>query len=200
MVHHNALYGDATVETNREGHGSLTGGPILGFAAVDSQQRDEGHARIALSVLLTMPARMGLWMPWSGHPTRNAGQPGSYPCRCLARSLYYAVVKSNAACGEWRMNRSTIARHVHPAVFVLIGLLCFGVTMQILGAPVSFWDMDMNETEDLVESSLEEECALPSLGIATSVSRYRKFYSLSPPLDQGILLAQSLFHPPLSHA
>jgi len=98
------------------------------------------------------------------------------------------------------MNRSTIARHVHPAVFVLIGLLCFGVTMQILGAPVSFWDMDMNETEDLVESSLEEECALPSLGIATSVSRYRKFYSLSPPLDQGILLAQSLFHPPLSHA
>lgn len=108
--------------------------------------------------------------------------------------------KSNAACGEWRMNRSTIARHVHPAVFVLVGLLCFCVTMQILGAPVSFWDMDMNETEDLVESSLQDECALPSLGIATSVSPHRSLYSPSPPLDQGILLAQFLFHPPISHA
>ena len=104
----------------------------------------------------------------------------------------------NAACGEWRMNRSTIASHVHPAVFVLIGLLCFCVTMQILGAPVSFWDM--NETENLVESSLQEECALPSLGIAISVSIHRSLYSPSPPLEYDILLAQSLFHPPLSHA
>ncbi len=98
------------------------------------------------------------------------------------------------------MNRSTIARHVHPAVFVLIGLLCFCVTMQILGAQVSFWDMDMNETEDLVESSLQEGFSLLSLGMAISVSSHRSLYSPSPPLDQGILLARTLFHPPISHA
>jgi hypothetical protein len=96
------------------------------------------------------------------------------------------------------MNRSTIARHLHPSVFVLIGLLCFCVTMQILGVPISFWDM--NESEDLVESSLLEGFSLPSLGIAISVSLHRSLYSPSPPLEHDILLAQSLFHPPLSHA
>lgn len=166
---------------------------------MDSQQRDDGHARIALSVLLTMPARMGLWMPWSGHPTRNARADQGATLVVASTKVYTTVVvKSNAACGEWRMNRSTIARQVHPAVFVLIGLLCFCVTMQILGAPVSFWDMD--ETEDLVESSLQEGVSLPSTAQELSVSRYRKFYSPSPPLKYDILLAQSLFHPPLSHA
>jgi hypothetical protein len=96
------------------------------------------------------------------------------------------------------MNRSTTASHVHPAVFFVIGLLCLCVTMQILGVPVSFWDM--NETEDLVESSLLEGFSLPSTAPELSVSRYRKFYSPSPPLKYDILLAQSLFHPPLSHA
>jgi hypothetical protein len=96
------------------------------------------------------------------------------------------------------MNRSTTARHCHPAALVLIGLVCFCVTMQILGSPISFWDM--NEIEDLVESSLQEGISLPSTVPELSVSQYRKFYSPSPPLKYDILLAQSLFHPPLSHA
>jgi hypothetical protein len=96
------------------------------------------------------------------------------------------------------MNRSTIARHVHPAVFFVIGLLCFCVTMQILGVPGSFWDV--NEPEDLVESSLLEEFSLPSAVPELLVSQYRKLYSPSPPLEYDLLLAQSLFHPPLSHA
>jgi hypothetical protein len=107
-------------------------------------------------------------------------------------------VKRNAACGEWRMNRSTIARHFHRSVFVLIGLLCFCVTMQILGVPISFWDMD--ETGDLVESSLLEGFSLPSVGTAISVSLHRSLSSPSPPLEYDIMLAQSFFHPPLSHA
>jgi hypothetical protein len=96
------------------------------------------------------------------------------------------------------MNRSTIARHVHPSVFVLIGLLCLCVTMQILGVPVSFGEM--NEAEDLVESSLLEGFSLPSAVPELSVSQYRKFNSPSPPLEHDILLARSLFHPPISHA
>ena len=96
------------------------------------------------------------------------------------------------------MNRSTTTSHFHPAVFVLIGLLCFCLGMQILGAPVSFWDV--SETEDLVESSLLEGFSLPALGIAISVSLHTSLYSPSLPLKHDILLAQSLFHPPMSHA
>jgi hypothetical protein len=96
------------------------------------------------------------------------------------------------------MNRSTTACHVHPAVFFLIGLLCLCVAMQILGAPISLWDI--HQSVDLLESSPLEELSLPSAAPELSVSRYRKFYSPSPPLEYAILLAQSFFHPPLSHA
>ena len=96
------------------------------------------------------------------------------------------------------MNRSTIAGHFHPSLFVLIGLLCLCVTMQILGVPFSFWDM--NETGDLVESSLLEGFALPSRETPFWVFLHRSFYSPSPPLEHDILLARSLFHPPNSHA
>jgi hypothetical protein len=101
-------------------------------------------------------------------------------------------VKSNAACGQGRMDKSMIAR------FVLIGLLCFCVTMQTLGTPVSFWEM--NEAEDLVESSLLEGFSLPSLGVAVSVSLNGSLSSASLALEHNILLAQSLFHPPISYA
>jgi hypothetical protein len=70
--------------------------------------------------------------------------------------------------------------------------------MQILGAPISLWDI--HQSVDLEESSPLEELALPSTTPELSVSRYRKFYSPSPPLEYDILLAQSLFRPPLSHA
>ena len=96
------------------------------------------------------------------------------------------------------MNRSTTACHVHPAVFFLIGLLCLCVAMQILGAPISLWDI--HQSVDLLESSPLEELSLPSAAPELSVSRYRKFYSPSPPLEYAILFAQSFFHPPLSHA
>ena len=96
------------------------------------------------------------------------------------------------------MNRSTTACHVHPAVFFLIGLLCLCIAMQILGAPISLWDI--HQSVDLEESSPLEELALPSTTPELSVSRYRKFYSPSPPFEYDILLAQSLFRPPLSHA
>jgi hypothetical protein len=96
------------------------------------------------------------------------------------------------------MNRSTTASHYHPSVFFLIGLLCVCVAMQILGAPISLWDI--HQSVDLVESSPLEELSLPSAAPELSVSRYRKFYSPSPPLEYDILLAQSFFHPPISHA
>ena len=70
--------------------------------------------------------------------------------------------------------------------------------MQILGAPISLWDI--HQSVDLLESSPLEELSLPSAAPELSVSRYRKFYSPSPPLEYAVLLAQFFFHPPLSHA
>ena len=70
--------------------------------------------------------------------------------------------------------------------------------MQILGAPISLWDI--HQSVDLLESSPLEELSLPSAAPELSVSRYRKFYSPSPPVEYAVLLAQSFFHPPLSHA
>jgi hypothetical protein len=96
------------------------------------------------------------------------------------------------------MNRSTTACHFHSAVFFLIGLLCLCIAMQILGAPISLWDI--HQSVDLAESSPLEELSLPSTAPELSVARYRKFYAPSPPLEYDILLAQSFFHPPLSHA
>lgn len=96
------------------------------------------------------------------------------------------------------MNRLTTARRFHPSVFFLVGLLCFCVAMQILGAPESFWDM--NDSGDLVKSSLLEECSLPASTSALSVTLYRSFHAPPPPLEHEILLARSLFHPPISHA
>jgi len=195
-----ALHREAAVGANREGLEGLAGRPILGFAAVIRNSTTKDTHALPCPCFSRCPPGWACGCHGAGTQPGTRADQGATLAVASSESLYYAVVKSNAACREWRMNRSTIARHVHPAVLVLIGLLCFCVTMQILGAPVSFWDMDMNETEDLVESSLEEECALPSLGIATSVSPHRSLYSPFPPLDQGILLAHSLFHPPLSHA
>ena len=96
------------------------------------------------------------------------------------------------------MDRSTIARYFHPYVFVMIGLLCLCITMQILGSPVAFWDT--NETEDLVKSSLLEGFSLIACETPFLVSLHGYFSYLAPSLEQEILLPSSLFHPPLSHA
>jgi hypothetical protein len=91
-----------------------------------------------------------------------------------------------------------MARHCHPSVIALIGLLCFCVAMQMLGAPASFWDMD--EPGDLVESSLLEGFSLPAEDLAVPVPQHGSLSTPSPLLEHEILLVHSLFHPPLSHA
>jgi hypothetical protein len=102
-------------------------------------------------------------------------------------------------CSKWRMDKSSTISHFRTPLFLLllIGLLCFGVVIQILGASCSF--SDMNESEDLVKSSLLEGVSLPAGDTAFLVPRSRPLYSLSPLLHYEILLSQSLFHPPNSH-
>ena len=105
---------------------------------------------------------------------------------------------SRTACGNWRMNRSTTASRFHPSVFFLIVLLCFCVIMSMLGTTITLWNYE--EPTDSFTASVLEGFSLPSIGMVVSVSLHRLFYSPSPPLEHDVLLAQSLFHPPVSHA
>ena len=96
------------------------------------------------------------------------------------------------------MNRSITANRFHPSLAILIGLLCFCVTMQLLGVSFSLWDLE--EAADLVELSLEEGFSLPAHTVDFSPSLLASL-SLDPaPLEHGVLLERSLFHPPDSHA
>lgn len=105
---------------------------------------------------------------------------------------------SKTACGKWRMNRSTIASHFHTSFFLMIGLLCFCVIMYMLGTTITLWNVE--DPTDFFTASVLEGFSLPSIGMVSSVSLQRILYSPSPPLEHEILLAQSLFHPPISHA
>ena len=96
------------------------------------------------------------------------------------------------------MNRSTTASHFHPSVFFLIGLLCLCVTMFMLGTTITLWNCQ--EPADSFTASVLEGFSLPSVDMAFPVSLHSSFYSPSPPLTHEILLARSLFHPPVSHA
>lgn len=89
-------------------------------------------------------------------------------------------------------NRSTTASHFHSSLFLLllISLLCISIVMQISEAPSPFWDM--NESGDLVKSSLLEGFSLPTRDPAFSVALYKLLYPPSPPLEHKTLLAKAL--------
>jgi hypothetical protein len=95
------------------------------------------------------------------------------------------------------MNGSTTIGHFHLSLFLLIGLLCCCITMVMLGTTTTLWN-DQDPTDPFMGSVLEG-FSLPSLGTVFSVSLPRASCSPSPPVDHGILLARSLFHPPYSY-
>jgi hypothetical protein len=95
------------------------------------------------------------------------------------------------------MERLTTASGYHPPVFLLIGLLCLCITMQILGTTISFWDLQ--GSTDLVRSSLFEGFSAPSDKWTFSVYSQKYFHFTPAPVTNEILLVTSLFHPPISH-
>ena len=81
------------------------------------------------------------------------------------------------------------------ARLLFVSALCCGVILQMLGVPVTFWDLD--DTADFFSTSLLEGFAVPSNGpmvfpwsraVFAAIVGERLYYSLSPPL---------VFHPPL---
>jgi hypothetical protein len=86
------------------------------------------------------------------------------------------------------MRVTTISR------LLLIALLCAGVFLQMLGAPISFWDLDGSE-DDLV-SSLLLGLAIPSAPAHFSTP----LFSLLPPHASvpARYFLDEHFHPPLS--
>ena len=84
----------------------------------------------------------------------------------------------------------------HLSLFALIGMVCFTIIMQMLGVSISLWELDA--ASDLVESALLEGFSIPASMEKLSVTPQKSPSFASAPLDHGILLAGSLFHPPVS--
>ena len=77
-----------------------------------------------------------------------------------------------------------------------VGLLCLGVFLQMLGAPLSFWDLDGSD-DDFV-SSLLVGLAVPSTPPHDmSLHSYLSHRDRSAPAYR-LLYENLLFHPPIS--
>lgn len=83
---------------------------------------------------------------------------------------------------------------VSPSPLLVVALLCVGVFMQLLGVPVTFWDVD--STVDMDGPSVFEDVALPTGRLVI-----REYHYLSRNLGglmrlHSVLRDHSLFHPP----
>ncbi len=80
-------------------------------------------------------------------------------------------------------------------ILLLIGVLCVGILFQMLGMPLSFWDLI--GSYDLIESSLLEVCAIvPAMPMVSPM--FRSLYLCEMGSLAYRLSPQSLvFHPPL---
>jgi hypothetical protein len=95
------------------------------------------------------------------------------------------------------MDRPKTAGYLHFSLFFLMILLSCTVVLEILGTPSSF--SDVLDFEDEVRSSLFEGYSIPSDKWAIDVPS-RKYPRSMPVSDiHELLLADSFFHPPLSH-
>ena len=77
----------------------------------------------------------------------------------------------------------------------LIGLLCVGIMLQILGAPRSFWNLD--SSSDPVASSLLEGLSLVSHAPMVSTSFPYVFAFDTPSPAYQFAAQHCFFHPPL---
>lgn len=82
-------------------------------------------------------------------------------------------------------------------VLVLIGVLCVGILLQILGVPLTSWDLD--GSCDLMELSLLEDVAIIS---ATPVLSpiFGSLYVSEDSLAYRCSLLHVFFHPPMFDA
>jgi hypothetical protein len=92
------------------------------------------------------------------------------------------------------MDKRRVLKHFPLSFVLLIGLVCFSITMQMLGISFSMWDLD--ETPDLVASSLLEGFSTPSRYEDFSATHYVGLSFLTASLHRSLLLEHSLFHPP----
>ena len=95
------------------------------------------------------------------------------------------------------------------SLFFFMGLLCLAITAHILGAPISF--LDINGSENLVESTHQEgfsvasTCSLDRGVLSHNTSLIIQYQSSSrhaassTSLGHPILLACTLYRPPIFH-
>lgn len=87
-----------------------------------------------------------------------------------------------------------LSTNIRSSSLLLIGLLCVGILLQILGAPLTFWDLD--GSCDLVESSLLEGFAIVSDEPVLSPLLRSSSLSSTDPLTCPFAPQYLFFHPP----
>ncbi len=80
---------------------------------------------------------------------------------------------------------------------LLSGFLCLIIAMQILGSPISFFDLDASA--DLVESTLSEGISIITRAPLVNVTSSMGFYSVITAAVQEIFLIHLPFRPPILH-
>ncbi len=88
-----------------------------------------------------------------------------------------------------------LSTNIQSSSLLLIGLLCVGILLQILGVPLTFWDLD--GSCDLVESSLLEGFAIVSEEPLLSPILRSSSLSSTDPLACPLAPQYLFFHPPL---
>jgi len=96
------------------------------------------------------------------------------------------------------MNRPRATGYLHISLFFLMILLSCTIVLEILGTPGSF--LDVVDIEDEVRSSLFEGYSIPSYQWTIAVPSRKYPHSMAASDIRELLLADSFFHPPLSHA
>ena len=96
------------------------------------------------------------------------------------------------------MDEASAARYFHLSLSLLAILLCCCIVLQVLGTPISLWNV--LGSEDLVQASLLEGFSTPSHQPTFSVSSGKYFHPTPAPVTHETLLVTPIFHPPPVHA
>jgi len=111
-------------------------------------------------------------------------------------TIYFRM--SMVGCPRWLMDEARAAPYFHLSLPLLTFLLCCCIVLQVLGTPISVWNV--LGSEDLVQASLLEGFSTPSHQPTFSASSGQQYHSTPAPVTHEILLATPIFHPPPLHA
>jgi len=96
------------------------------------------------------------------------------------------------------MNGTTTAKLVRFSLALLICLICFCVTVKVLGVSFSFWDL--TNASNPVNAGQPVSFGIPSPALVSLVAFAPSPHYWFDPFDHEIWPPRTFFHPPNLHA